>query len=504
MMINVWQKILTNLEDRRAGVVLTSIDYAKAFNRLSFQHCLGAFAKQGASTPIIQLLASFLSDRNMTVRVASSWSSPRPVTGGCPQGSILGVLLFNLTTDDLEDGSAYAAQIDRPSVCGPGGDGEEEDEDDCGPADPGGRACGDDGWPPEEGDLRQSPGSPDVLASSPGGDPAPLHFSPSPIADRDRPYELDGSDFNPSRGRARIIYSSEEDQTPPPEPTTTCLGRWDPRLVEVNKYVDDNLQEEAVNFENAPQLGEEKIKHAIATQNVFRHIVKNAEGKGMKVNAGKTGMICISDSLNTKNGAFIYDREGQKIESGAHLKVLGWHFSPKPTVAAHIEVVKRRFRQRYWTLRHLKHNGFSADDLVKVYTTIIRPVAEYMLEVFHSMLTDRQDEELERLQTHALKCIFGPGISGRKMRDLAGITTLREQRITQCDKFALKCANSTRFGHWFPRNTGLRSTRNKLEYKEEYARFNRLLNSPLFYMRRRLNGKIGKTYGIRNKEYREG
>ena len=36
LIIKVWQKIMKNLEDRRAATVLTSIDYAKAFNRLSF------------------------------------------------------------------------------------------------------------------------------------------------------------------------------------------------------------------------------------------------------------------------------------------------------------------------------------------------------------------------------------------------------------------------------------------------------------------------------------
>ena len=42
-------------------------------------------------------------NRTMTVRVSDTWSSPLPVYGGVPQGSILGVMLFNVATDDLED-----------------------------------------------------------------------------------------------------------------------------------------------------------------------------------------------------------------------------------------------------------------------------------------------------------------------------------------------------------------------------------------------------------------
>ena len=36
LLVNVWQRVGEDLEDHRAGSLLTSIDYAKAFNRLSF------------------------------------------------------------------------------------------------------------------------------------------------------------------------------------------------------------------------------------------------------------------------------------------------------------------------------------------------------------------------------------------------------------------------------------------------------------------------------------
>ena len=79
LLVHMWQKILSDLEDCRAG----SIDYAKAFNRLSFQECLIAFARKGASTDILQLIATFLSGRRMTVRVGQSWSPPSRYVAEC-------------------------------------------------------------------------------------------------------------------------------------------------------------------------------------------------------------------------------------------------------------------------------------------------------------------------------------------------------------------------------------------------------------------------------------
>ena len=114
--------------------------------------------------------------------------------------------------------------------------------------------------------------------------------------------------------------------------------------------------------------------------------------------------------------------------------------------------IRKRFRQKLWALFNLKKNGFSKEELVTAYKSSIRPVADYLDVVYHSMLTDDLDEELDRLQNQALRIIFGRQpdgrrIGGRQLRRLAGITSLRDRRVEHCDKFAQKCAASSRFGH---------------------------------------------------------
>ena len=46
MVVELLQEICENAEDYRSATVLTAIDYSKAFNRVSYQHCLEAFRKR--------------------------------------------------------------------------------------------------------------------------------------------------------------------------------------------------------------------------------------------------------------------------------------------------------------------------------------------------------------------------------------------------------------------------------------------------------------------------
>ena len=225
----------------------------------------------------------------------------------------------------------------------------------------------------------------------------------------------------------------------------------------------------------------------------------------MIVNASKTAMICASGATDYVADAYLLDSDQNRVGCGQSIKALGVRFSNNLDMEAQVQHIIKSVRSRYWTLRNLNKNGFNNEELVQVYATMIRPVVEYGSPVYHSSLTDEQDERIERLQDHALKCIFGTESSARTLQGLAEIETLRSRREELTAKFARKCAADPAFDHWFPLKEHRSSARIKSKeiYLEKKARTERMKNSPVYYFRRILNGKVGKTYGTRNKSYRE-
>ena len=104
MLVDVWSRITKDLEDNRAASVITAIDYSKAFNRPEHLPCLKALEKKGAGNGLIGIIASFLHQRQMTVRIGEEKSDLLQVNAGAPQGSVLGSFLLNVGTDDLDKG----------------------------------------------------------------------------------------------------------------------------------------------------------------------------------------------------------------------------------------------------------------------------------------------------------------------------------------------------------------------------------------------------------------
>ena len=196
------------------------------------------------------------------------------------------------------------------------------------------------------------------------------------------------------------------DTTIPDEPNPPTSAIWKDRPTSTHKYIDDRTIDTKLNMENVLTIDQLRRKHAVACQNVFGKTVMNAETMGMRVNEKKTNQICISDAMSFKVEAYIYMISGTKLTTSDSLNLLGFNFGPRPNCHYHIEAVRKSFRGRYWLIIHIKQNNYSEKEMVKAYTTIIRPIAEYVASVFHSQLTDKQDQQLEKLQATALMYIF--------------------------------------------------------------------------------------------------
>jgi hypothetical protein len=112
---------------------------------------------------------------------------------------------------------------------------------------------------------------------------------------------------------------------------------------------------------------------------------------------------------------------------------------------------------------------------------------EFAQVVYGPMATAEQKSDIEKLQSQSLKIIYGFDKSYRECLELSGLPTMEERRTNAIAKFAEKTAAGL-YSHWFPHNEVDGRTRRSLKYKECYARCDRLKNTPIFYMRRILNG----------------
>ena len=237
------------------------------------------------------------------------------------------------------------------------------------------------------------------------------------------------------------------------------------------------------------QNKEQRSIHAKFCEEKFERIMQCTSDIGMVINAEKTQLLCVSD-LRYCNTKSYFIANGSRVNSLETMKILGFVFDERPNVNAHINYCINKFNKALWALTHLKRAKIDTKILVEVFKIMLRPHLEYCAPVYNSMLTQEMNASLEKQQRRALNIIFGFGLSYEDLLLKAGLTTLESRREEMSGNFAKKLVESERFSSLFPLNEyteDMAETRNRKTYREDFARSNRLFNSPLYSMRRYLN-----------------
>ena len=485
MLLQAWDSIIRGLEDPTTSFGLISIDFAKAFNRMAHQACLRSYKKKGASSDTLSLIYSFLEGRSMRIKVGDTLSDPRPICGGSPQGCVSANALFCATIQYLQEGEVMQerdeadASMIRVSV--PVG---VEDLE-------GTITGGDDSFVPFHLNGIESD---DSTPRDPNPDPIGTPFRPS-LNSTEREYIQDEYTIRAWRPKQR--YSFDTTESCPPYPTRSMMRDalsfnavatvdevWHLR------YIDDGLAGEilynGLSISTHSTHKEERLIHAGLCEKFLNLTIQNAEAIGMRINTGKTKLLCVSASRATDTNCFINVKDSV-IRGCESMKMLGFIFGRRPNSDAHVGHVCSKFYSRLWTVRNLKSSGMEPSGLVKLYCEYIRPVIEYASVVYGPLLTSEGTKKLEKLQERALRTVYNSSASYSKLLEKSGIPRLAERRTEAIARFAEKNEHNPICKEWFERNHQDGRLRKKETYKIVPARSNRLLNGHLNIMRRHLN-----------------
>ena len=89
--------------DPQSEITAFYIDFSKAFDKVPHYELIQKLIDNGVGGCLLEILIDYLSDRRQYVRVDNSSSKILDITGGVPQGSLLGPILFCIFINNLPD-----------------------------------------------------------------------------------------------------------------------------------------------------------------------------------------------------------------------------------------------------------------------------------------------------------------------------------------------------------------------------------------------------------------
>ena len=205
---------------------------------------------------------------------------------------------------------------------------------------------------------------------------------------------------------------------------------------------------------------------------------------GMRLNTGKTKEMTFTfGRLVNVDDCVPLSAESSVIERVDEFKILGVIFSSDLAWTRHVKYIVAKASKRLFALCQLVRCGFSHDDIVTVYCSLIRPVLEYASPVWHCGLTGVLSDEVESVQKRCMRIIF-PHLSYSDAIAVAGLERLSARRETAVIKLFNEIKHETHVLHSLlpvkPTQSGL-ATRDNYPYRLPRARTERRSRSLINY-----------------------
>ena len=298
-------------------------------------------------------------------------------------------------------------------------------------------------------------------------------------------------------------------------PQGTSLGIWsylsqtndNPEGADKNdifKFVDDKTTLEVLNLLNvgiASHNLKANIPNNILTSNLkipgdnlktqeyMNKVEKWTDQKKMKVNEKKSKNLIFNFS---KNYQFSTDvkMKGVEIETIDKIKLLGTTITSDLRWNENTKQIVKDSNKRMQFLHRAAKFTKNIPDLKKIYMLQIRSKLEQSAVVWHSSLTRKNSDDLERVQKSALKLILKERYFDYKNAlKVVKLDTLEERRQKLCLKFAKACVRHEKLSDMFPkqRNGHHMDMRHNNKFIVKKARTERLQRSAILNMQRLLN-----------------
>ena len=230
--------------------------------------------------------------------------------------------------------------------------------------------------------------------------------------------------------------------------------------------------------------------------------IKETEKDKMIINESKCHSITFNFSKNNIPPQNLM-LNGNIIKPETKIKLLGVYLTSDLKWTENTSNICSKINRKLYLINKLKYFGLQKEELVTAWKSILRPISEYAVPLWHSGLTEYDSDRIEMLQKRVLATILGTIYIDHKKHykvedgyvsydvalQLIGLTTLKHRREVLTNKFALDTARSQKHNDLFIKNqNNYMATRKRLVLKEPNCETDRYAKSAVPYMTRLLNG----------------